>query len=132
MASTRNWSDLAGLLLRILLTAIFLIAAGMKFAAVPFEVSGFARFGYPVWFMYVIGAAQLFGAVLFWVRGGTACGAFLLAVIMAGAVASHLGAGDPVPMMLPALVLLLVLVAIAYRRRDELVTPVLRIAAQRG
>jgi hypothetical protein len=34
--------------LRALITAVFLAAAGMKFAAVPFEVAGFARFGYPV------------------------------------------------------------------------------------
>ncbi len=34
--------------LRVLLTTVFLLAAGMKFAAIEFEVSGFARFGYPL------------------------------------------------------------------------------------
>jgi putative oxidoreductase len=34
----------ASVVLRGLLTAVFLVAAGMKFAAVPFE----ARFGYPL------------------------------------------------------------------------------------
>ena len=38
----------ASVVLRGLLTAVFLVAAGMKFAAVPFEVAGFARFGYPL------------------------------------------------------------------------------------
>jgi len=55
-----------GLLLRGLLTVVFVAAAGMKFAAVPFEVAGFARFGYPLWFMYAVGAAQLVGAALLW------------------------------------------------------------------
>ncbi|KMO21139.1 DoxX family protein [Methylobacterium platani] len=114
-----------GLLLRGLLTAVFLAAAGMKLAATPFEVAGFARFGYPHWFMLAVGAAQALGAVLLWVRGATCHGALLLAAIMAGAVASHLRAGDPVAMALPALVLLALLAGLAYARRGE-VAPALR------
>ena len=106
--------------LRGLLTAVFLAAAGMKFAAVPFEVEGFARFGYPLWFMYVVGALQLLGAVLLWTRRCVALGAGLRAVLMVGAVGSHLLAGDPALMPLPAFVLLILLAALAYARRSEL------------
>jgi putative oxidoreductase len=106
--------------LRALITAVFLAAAGMKFAAVPFEVAGFARFGYPLWFMYVVGALQLLGAVLLWTRECVALGAGLLAVIMVGAVGSHLLAGDPILMPLPAFVLLILLCGVAYARRSEL------------
>jgi hypothetical protein len=106
--------------LRGLLTVVFLVAAGMKFAAVPFEVEGFARFGYPLWFMYAVGAAQLIGAVLLWTRGHVAHGALLLAALMVGAVGSHLHAGDPALMPVPAFVLLILLAGLAYARRGEL------------
>ncbi|TGD95525.1 DoxX family protein [Methylobacterium nonmethylotrophicum] len=132
MTSTRTWPSLAALLLRVLITALFVIAAGMKFAAVPFEVAVFARFGYPLWFMYVVGAAQLYGAVLLWVRGGTAFGALLLMVIMVGAAVSHLRAGDPVALALPALVLLILLAGLAYRHRDDVTLSLRWIAAQRA
>ncbi|WCS23735.1 DoxX family protein [Methylobacterium sp. NMS14P] len=119
---TRVWDRrrVGGTVLRGLLTVVFLAAAGMKFAAVPFEVEGFARFGYPLWFMYVVGTLQLFGAVLLWARGCVALGAGLLAVLMAGAVGSHLLAGDPALMPLPAFVLLILLSGIAYACRVEL------------
>lgn len=132
MTPIRNWTGLAALVLRILITVVFVVAAGLKFGAAPFEVAGFARFGYPAWFMYVVGAAQLYGAVLLWVRGGTAFGALLLMAIMAGAVASHLGAGDPVALMLPALVLLTLLAGLAYGHRDDVTLSLRRIAALRA
>ncbi|QGY03582.1 DoxX family protein [Methylobacterium mesophilicum SR1.6/6] len=123
MAQGSDRRRIGDVVLRGLLTAVFLAAAGMKFAAVSFEVEGFARFGYPLWFMYVVGALQLLGAVLLWTRGCVALGAGLLAVLMVGAVGSHLLAGDPALMPLPAFVLLILLSGIAYARRAELLQP---------
>ncbi len=119
--STSTGLHFGGLLLRGLLTAVFVTAAGMKLAALPFEVAGFARFGYPLWFMYMVGAAQLLGAALLWGRGTVAHGALLLAAVMVGAAFSHLRAGDPAVMALPALVLLGFLAGLVYARRGELV-----------
>lgn len=123
MAQSWDRRRVGGVALRGLLTVVFLVAAGMKFAAVPFEVAGFARFGYPLWFMYVVGALQLLGAVLLWTRGCVALGAGLLAVLMVGAVGSHLLAGDPALMPLPAFVLLILLSGVAYARRSEFLQP---------
>ncbi|WP_335645542.1 DoxX family protein [Methylobacterium durans] len=103
----------AGQILRILIALFFLVAAGMKFAGTAFEVAGFERFGYALWFMYVVGALQVVGALLLAMRGTAALGAALLAVIMLGAVGSHLRAGDPVTMAMPAFILLVVLTGIA-------------------
>ncbi len=100
-------------------TAVFLADASMKSAAVPFEVEGFARSGYPPCFMNVVGILQRVGAVLIWTRGCVALGACLLAVLMSGAVGSHLLAGDPVSMSLSAFVLLILLVGVAHARRSE-------------
>ncbi|MGX7704571.1 DoxX family protein [Methylobacterium sp. Gmos1] len=130
MTSTSTGPRFGGLLLRGLLTAVFVTAAGMKFAAVPFEVAGFARFGYPLWFMYAVGAAQLLSAALLWRRGTVAHGALLLAAVMVGAAFSHLRAGDPVAMALPALVLLGLLAGLAFARRGELVPAGLQVAAR--
>lgn len=112
-----------GLILRALLTVVFLAAANMKFAAVPFEVAGFERFGYPLWFMFAVGTAQLAGAVMLWRNGLVSYGALLLAAIMVGAVASHLRAGDALPVALPAMVLLVLLVGVAYRWRHRAAWP---------
>ncbi|KMO44865.1 DoxX family protein [Methylobacterium tarhaniae] len=121
MTPTSTGPRFGGLLLRGLLTAVFVAAAGMKFAAVPFEVAGFARFGYPLWFMYAVGAAQALGAILLWGQATVAHGALLLAVVMVGAAVSHLRAGDPVTMAVPALVLLGLTGGLAYARRGEIV-----------
>lgn len=118
----KNWDQkkIGSAIARGLLTAVFLVAAGMKFAALPFEVAGFERFGYPLWFMYVIGALQLIGAVMLWSRHFIDLGAMLLAVLMVGAAGSHLHAGDPIMMTLPALVLFIMLAGLAYAFRSEL------------
>lgn len=119
MTNTRGGWQLGERGLRVLLTAVFVVAAGMKLTASEFEVSGFARFGYSPWFMYAVGVAQILGAVLLWMRGYVAHGALLLAALMVGGVVSHLRAGDPVLMAVPALLLLCLLCILAYARRGE-------------
>ncbi len=128
MTSTSPGLRIGGLVLRGLLTALFVAAGGMKLAAVPFEVAGFAHFGYPLWFMYGVGAAQLLGAALLWGRGTVAYGALLLAAVMMGAAFSHLRAGDPVAMALPAFGLLGLLLGLAYARRGDAIPAGLRVS----
>ena len=119
MVLGRDGARRAERVLRAAVTAVFLAAAGMKLAAVPFEVEGFARFGYAPWFMVAIGAAQFVGAALLWIRGWTGLAALGLGAMMVGAVASHLRAGDPVAMAVPAMVLAVVLAGMAFARRRE-------------
>lgn len=99
---------------RFLLAAVFVGAAGMKLAAAEFEVSNFERFGYPSWFMYAVGIAQLLGAVSLWVLGYVAYGALFLAAMMAGGVVGNLRVGDPVVMAALALGLLALLCGLAF------------------
>ncbi|OHV17490.1 DoxX family protein [Methylorubrum extorquens] len=132
MEKTWNRQRVGSLVVRATLATTFTVAAGMKFAAMPFEVVGFERFGYPLWFMYSIGALQLLGAGLLWVRGLTSIGAALLAVMMVGAVGSHGHADDPVVMTIPALALLILLIALAYSRRAELTVVVPMMSARRS
>ncbi|AWN36345.1 DoxX family protein [Methylobacterium radiodurans] len=120
MPATSTRRGLGDRALRLLLATVFVVAAGMKLTASDFEVQNFARFGYASWFMYAVGFTQLLGAGLLWIRGYVAYGAIVLAALMAGGVASHLRAGDPVVMAAPALGLLVLLVGLAVNRRDEL------------
>jgi hypothetical protein len=121
MAMTRHTGGLerAERALRVAIAAVFLIAAGMKLAALDFEVAAFARFGYAPWFMVAIGAGQLAGAALLLTRRFAGAGALLLAAIMVGAVVSHLRAHDPLAMAVPASLLLVLLLGIAYARRRD-------------
>jgi uncharacterized membrane protein YphA (DoxX/SURF4 family) len=107
--------------LRVLLAAVFVLAGAMRLAAVEFEVQGFAHFGYAPWFMYAIGALELGAGLALLFRRAATPAALVLGVVMVGAAASHLRAGDGVLLALPALVLLALLaVAGAARRGDFL------------
>jgi len=97
------------------LLVIFFIAPGiMKLTGNPTMVETFERFGYSIWFMYFIGAAEVAGAL------GIAVGSCLnkilpklavigLNIIMIGAFVSHLMADDPFIATIPALVSLALL-----------------------
>ncbi|WP_082482495.1 DoxX family protein [Methylorubrum sp. GM97] len=103
-----------------MLATVFVRAAGMKLAASELETMSFARFGYAPWFIYLVGLAQMLGAILLWVRGYVAYGALLLAVLMAGGAISHLRVGDPAMLSAPALGLMAPLCGIAVAHRHEL------------
>lgn len=122
MGLGRGWAPVGERALRAAATGIFLVGAGMKLATLPFEVSSFERFGYAPWFMYLIGVAQLLGAALLWVPGWIGLAALGLGAMMVGAAASHLLAGDPTVMALPATALTVVLLTMAYARRREFAT----------
>lgn len=94
---------------------LFFIAPGvMKLIGNPALVEVFVRFGYPLWFMYFIGAAEVAGAL------GIAFGGYInkrlpqlavlgLIILMIGAVGSHIMAGDPITAAVPAVINLVLL-----------------------
>ncbi|MDA6077694.1 DoxX family protein [Edwardsiella anguillarum] len=43
------------------LLIIFLASGVAKLAGLAFEQAAFARWGYPLWFMYAVGAAETLG-----------------------------------------------------------------------
>jgi putative oxidoreductase len=118
----------AGMVLRGLLAAGFAVAGCMKLSASSFEVEGFRHFGYDPWLMYAVGAAQLLGAAALLFRGYAAAGAGLLALVMIGAVGSHLIAGDPPGMAAPPAILLGLLLFVVYAQRRRLREAALAIA----
>lgn len=81
-------------LLCYLLALVFAASGGAKLLALPFETEAFARWGYPLAFMYVIGVLELAGAVGLLVPRLSALAAFCLSALMLGAIGTHLRHGE--------------------------------------
>ena len=93
----------------------FLAAGGSKLAAAPAMVEMFGKIGAGQWFRYLTGALEVFGAGALLVPRTAFYGALLLAMVMVGAVVTHVAilGGSPVP----ALVLLVIAGTVAWLRR---------------
>jgi hypothetical protein len=105
-------------LTQIALAAMFMFTGGLKLTGAPQLVALFDAIGIGQWFRYVTGSIELVSAVALLVPSWAAFGALLLIPTMAGAVVTHLFivGGSAVP----ATVLLIGSVAIAWARRDQL------------
>ena len=105
-------------LTQIALAAMFLFVGGLKLSGAPEMVTLFDAIGIGQWFRYVTGSIEVVSAVALVVPGWSAFGALLLIPTMVGAVFTHLFivGGSAVP----ATVLLIGSLAIAWARRDQL------------
>ena len=72
-----------------LLVLIFLGSGGAKLASLDYELVAFARWGYPLWAMYLIGGVEVLGGLALLWRRITALVAAGLGCFMIGAVATH-------------------------------------------
>lgn len=96
---------------------VFIKAGGAKLAGVQAMVQLFDHVGFGQWFRYLTGGLEIAGAVALLIPGFYRPGAILLAVIMAGAVLTHLliiGGNPALP-----IVLFLLLCLIAWARQDR-------------
>lgn len=76
-------------LLIIVLSLIFFISGGAKLAGLAFEIAAFEKWGYPLWFMYFTGAIEVAGGVGLLLPRLSALAGACLALMMIGAVATH-------------------------------------------
>jgi putative oxidoreductase len=99
------------------LAAMFLLAGGSKLVGAPAMVNLFAAIGLGQWFRYVTGAIEVSAAVALLIPSAAVFGTILLVPTMIGAAAANLflGQSPAVPLML-----LLVAVAVAWSRRNQL------------
>ena len=105
------------IVLMILVGLAFLASGGQKLAGSEGQKKDFNRFGYPQWFMYLTGVLEITGAIgmfigVFVPVWGALAG-LLLAVVMAGAVTTHIRVKDSVQNMAPASVLLVLALAVS-------------------
>lgn len=76
------------------LTLVFLLAGGAKIIGVELVAQSFEGWGYPPFFMYVIGFAEIILAIGLWLRKTAGFAALGLVGIMVGAVGTHLMFGE--------------------------------------
>ena len=111
-------------LTQIALAAMFLLVGGLKLTGAPELVALFDAIGVGQWLRYVTGSIEVVSAVALLVPSWAAFGALLLIPTMVCAVVTHLFivGGSAVP----ATVLLIGSVAIAWARRDQLASVLAR------
>jgi uncharacterized membrane protein YphA (DoxX/SURF4 family) len=94
-----------------LLGLFFIMAGGKKLLGQEAQIDSFFRWGYPLWFLYLIGAIELVGGICLLIPQVRFFAVLVLSATMVGAFMTHLRAGEmaavPVPLVL--LVLLLIL-----------------------
>ena len=91
----------------IVLALLFLFAGGMKLAGMT--AGEFAMWGYPAWFQYLIGVAEVLAGVGFLRRRTRFLAAVVVVAIMAGAISTVVRAGTAAEAAVPAVTLLLAL-----------------------
>ena len=92
-----TWTWVASLLAAIL----FLLEGITKLAEHPSQVEAFARWGYPTWFMYVVGAAETAGGLALLLPRTSWMAAIALCGLMVGAATTHIRFGEWVFVLLP-------------------------------
>ena len=114
MAEGSNGRNIAAWVLSVALAALFFFAAYAKLASTEEVASAFGKFGYPLWFSYVVGLAELGGALLLLAPKVASYAAGILIVVMVGAIISTLRVGESP--LFPAVVLILLAVVALLRR----------------
>lgn len=84
-----------------LLAGLFLLLGASKLAAADAQVAMFQGWGYPLWFMYVVGAAEVAAALLLLAQPTAFLGATLVFGLMVGGAGTHLAAGELWQLPLP-------------------------------
>jgi len=120
MTSTHleRWRSGAGRVVLILVTLLLVLefasTGGAKLMNSAGQVANFTHWGYPHWFMFVIGGLEAGGALLLlgsiFVRRLALPGAMLIAVDMCGAIFTHIAHGEWQNLVLPVPLLVLVIV----------------------
>ena len=75
--------------LSVVLSLFFFASGAAKLAGLEFEIVAFERWGYPLWFMYFTGTVEVVGAIGLMLRRVSAAAAAGLALMMLGAMGTH-------------------------------------------
>ncbi|MDQ0873412.1 putative oxidoreductase [Paenibacillus sp. V4I3] len=107
----------AVIIIQIILALGFLMFGAMKFGSKQM-VDEFTRYGMPQWFRVITGLLEIAGAALLvagiWNDSLIVIGGLLLAVIMAGAVITHLRIKDPVSKIGMPIILFILTLAVLF------------------
>jgi len=103
---------IVGWVLSGVLAASYLFAGVTKLAGMQMHVVAFAHWGYAPWFMYVVGAWEVVGAILLVIPKTSTFAAALMAVNMAGAVyTTAIRVNEPNTAIVPGVLFVLLVIA---------------------
>ena len=106
------------MVITVLLTLAFLGSGIMKLTGSEQISQGFEKWGYPIFFMYVIGLCEVAGAIGFWLRRFSYAAKVCIILLMAGAVLTHL-VFDTFQEAVPPLVLIVLTAVTLWLHRRE-------------
>ncbi|MGL5430344.1 MAG: DoxX family protein [Vibrio sp.] len=96
-------------ILSAVLSLIFLASGAAKLASLEFEIAAFARWGYAQWFMYVIGMLEVMGGIGMLLQRFAGLSSIGLALLMIGAITTHLQYAEWGMLVVASIILLLTL-----------------------
>ncbi len=105
---------------QVVLGLLFVLIGSMTVAGLNMFVENFRQFGYPQWFRIVTGSLEVLGGIGLligiWLPGLAALASAGLALVMLGAVLTHLRTRDPLQKIALPIVLgmLAIVVAVSY------------------
>jgi len=106
-----KWQSVSVSVLAVILALAFAGAGIAKLFSAPMMVAEFALFGYPQWFLYVVGALEVLSAIFFLLPRLRAVATAIVVCIMIGAIFSHVTHGQ-LGMAIGPLVLLVLAIAL--------------------
>ena len=102
----------------VFVAGMFLMSGSVKLMAHPMMIALFQQIGLGQWFRIFTGTLEVVGAVLVLIPATALLGALALAVVMIGAIITHLFVVGGSPLM--PIVLLASTLAIAFVRREQI------------
>ena len=105
--------------LTVLLTLAFLLSGTMKLMGAEQIRQGFENWGYPIFFMYIIGLCEVAGAIGLWLRRFSYAAKVCFIILMAGAVLTHLVLDSFQEAMAPIILIILAAVGLALHRKER-------------
>ncbi len=105
-------------ILWVVLGLLFFVAGIDKLVGDPNQVRHFAEWGYPLWFLYIVGIVEVGGGISLFISQVRFYGVLLLSATMVGAAVTHLRAGETGAFPVPV-VLLLLLITLAWSMRHS-------------
>jgi uncharacterized membrane protein YphA (DoxX/SURF4 family) len=100
--------------LLVLVTIAFLAGGSMKVLGTDIETNMFINWGYPIWFMYLVGTCEILGAIGLHIKRVSRFAAIGLIVILIGAIGTHVFHQEGLMAPTPATLLMLFLFGILY------------------
>lgn len=107
------------LVITALLSLAFLITGIMKLTGAEMVRQGFESWGYPIFFMYIIGLCEVAGAIGLWLRRFSYAAKVCIIILMVGAVLTHLVFDSFQEAMTPIVLIILTAVTLVLHRRER-------------